>query len=48
MYLLIVTLPLLSSCVARAFSHFLSSQGITIVTSTCVSLSFIFIFDCFL
>jgi len=41
MYLLIVTLPLLGSCVAGAFGHFLSSRGTAIVTSTCVSLSFI-------
>jgi hypothetical protein len=41
MYLLIVTLPLLGSCVASAFGRFLSSRGTAIVTSTCVSLSFI-------
>jgi NADH-ubiquinone oxidoreductase chain 5 len=40
MYLLIVTLPLLGSCVAGAFGRFLSSRGTAIVTSTCVSLSF--------
>jgi NADH-ubiquinone oxidoreductase chain 5 len=41
MYLLIVTLPLLGSCVAGAFGRFLSSRGTAIVTSTCISLSFI-------
>jgi NADH-ubiquinone oxidoreductase chain 5 len=39
MYLLIVTLLLLG--VVGAFGRFLSSRGTAIVTSTCVSLSFI-------
>nr|BDN79761.1 NADH dehydrogenase subunit 5 [Ditrichum rhynchostegium] len=41
MYLLIVTLPLLGSCVAGAFGRFLGLRGTAIVTTTCVSLSFI-------
>jgi NADH-ubiquinone oxidoreductase chain 5 len=41
MYLLIVILPLLGSCVADAFGRFLSSRGTIIVTSMCDSLSFI-------
>jgi len=43
MYLLVVTLPLLGSCVVGAFVCFLSSRGTTIVTSTCVSLFFIYL-----
>jgi len=41
MYLLIVLLPLLGSSVAGAFGRFLGSEGTAIVTTTCVSLSFI-------
>uniref|UniRef100_A0A0D6QR48 NADH-ubiquinone oxidoreductase chain 5 n=1 Tax=Araucaria cunninghamii TaxID=56994 RepID=A0A0D6QR48_ARACU len=41
MYLLIVSLPLLGSSVAGAFGRFLGSEGTAIVTTTCVSLSFI-------
>nr|ADT62147.1 NADH dehydrogenase subunit 5 [Isoetes engelmannii] len=42
MYLLIVSLPLLGSSVAGALGRFLGSRGTAIVTTTCVSLSFIF------
>lgn len=38
MYLLIIIVPLLCSCVAIAFGCFLSSWGTLIVTSTCISL----------
>jgi hypothetical protein len=42
MYLLIVTLPLLGSCVAGAFGRFLGLRGTAIVTTTCVSSSIAF------